>query len=370
MHLTFKKKFMKNFRLLMTAAIFLSSHLAAQVQIQTSIPTVGLVQKNQLWNLLLINGSMQSITGRLELIVRDRQTGLEMLSAVTSFFTLPKGSLQVNTNLLNPIQYNYTGMDPNSSINNLLPVGSYNACFLFVKQVADKHDQLAEECISFDVETLSPPMLASPADSSTLEIQPAQFSWIPPTPVEMLRHLNYEILITEIKPGQKANEALQENMPFYNSADLKNNFLSYPAALPAFEKDKWYAWQVVARDESNYAAKTETWTFSVKSPKPKNIEPASVSYILLKSSDNRADIHFITERSLNVKYYSFDKEHDALIRFINSSGQVVQEQKQKISYGDNFLSLKLTNNFSQGQVYTIEITDQQNIKHTALFTIK
>jgi len=356
--------------LISSACCFLFINIHAQVHIQPSLPTVGLVQKNQLWNLLLINGTTQPLSGRLELILRDRQTGTEMLSATTTIFTLSKGSMQVSTNLLNPIQYNYTGIDLNSSINNLLSVGTYTACYSFVKQYTDKQESMAEECVSFDVEPLSPPMLMSPADSSKLDIQPAQFTWLPPTPVEMSKHLSYDILITEIKPGQKANEALQENIPFYSSSDLKNNFLSYPATLPSFEKDKWYAWQVIARDEVNYAAKTETWTLSIRSPLPPKIETANVSYILLKPNDDHGGINLITDRNLNIKYYSFDKEHESLIRLLNSTGQVLQEVKQKISYGDNFLALKLTNNFFQGQVYTIEITDEQNIKHTALFTIK
>ena len=362
---------MKKIQILISSACcFLFINMYAQVHIQPSLPTVGLVQKSQLWNLLLINGTTQPLSGRLELILRDRQTGTEMLSATTTIFTLSKGSVQVSTNLLNPIQYNYTGIDPNSSVNNLLPVGTYTACYSFVKQYADKQEQMGEECVSFDVEPLSPPMLMSPADSSNMDIQPGQFTWLPPMPVEMSKHLSYDILITEIKPGQKANEALQENLPFYNSSDLKNNFLSYPATLPSFEKDKWYAWQVIAKDEMNYAAKTETWTFSIRSQTPPKIEAANISYILLKPNDDHGGINFITERNLNIKYYSFDKEHEALIRFLNSTGQVLQEVKQNISYGDNFLALKLTNNFFQGQLYTIEITDEQNIKHTALFTIK
>jgi hypothetical protein len=356
--------------LIFTAGCFASVSSQAQVHIQPSIPTVGLVQKNQLWNLLLVNGTAQPMSGRLELILRDRQTGSEMLSATTTIFTLSKGSLQLNTNLLNPIQYNYTGMDPNSSINNLLPVGAYTACYSFVRQTAGKQDQVAEECVSFDIEPLSPPMLMSPPDSSKLEIQPTQFTWMPPTPVEMTRHLNYEVLITEIRPGQKANEALQENIPFYSSSGVKNNFLSYPTALPAFEKDRWYAWQVIAKDDLSYAAKTETWTFSVKSLLPPKTEPTNISYIQLKTNDDHGDVNYLNDHNLNVKYYSFDKEHETLIRFFNSAGQVLQETRLKVSYGDNFLVLKLTNNFFQGQVYTIVITDEQNIKHTALFSIK
>jgi hypothetical protein len=39
-------------------------------------------------------------------------------------------------------------------------------------------------------------------------------------PAGMISRLRYEILITEIKAGQKADEALQDNMSFFNSADV------------------------------------------------------------------------------------------------------------------------------------------------------
>src|SRR5258705_8985741 len=93
------------------ALMILSTMIQAQVYIQTTLPTVGLVQKNQLWNLVLINGTTGSMEGKLELVLRDRQTGLELMTATTSRFSLPKGSLSVNVNNLNPIQYNYLGMD-------------------------------------------------------------------------------------------------------------------------------------------------------------------------------------------------------------------------------------------------------------------
>lgn len=235
-----------------------------QVYIQTALPTAGLIQKNQLWNLVLVNGVNTPMEGKLTLVLRDRQTGLEMMSAVTGRFSLPKGSLSLNVNNLNPIQYNYMGFTPGNLFNGLLPSGAYTACYVFSQYASDKEAPLAEECVAFDVEPLSPPMLIFPADSSELEVNPSQFSWTPPTPAGMMNQLRYDILIAEIKPGQKAAEALQDNMSFYNSAGLVSNLLPYSGAMPAFEKDKWYSWQIVARDEKNYAGKSEVWVFKVK----------------------------------------------------------------------------------------------------------
>src|SRR5262245_34275945 len=119
-------------KILMTVALVTLIVVSnAQVYIQTTVPTVGLVQKNQLWNLVLINGTTAPIDGRIDLVLRDRQTGMELLTATTSRVTLPKGSLSVNINNLNPVQYNYLGMDPGGTLNGLLPAGTYSACYAF-----------------------------------------------------------------------------------------------------------------------------------------------------------------------------------------------------------------------------------------------
>lgn len=372
MNMILYKKYSRNFfaTLFIAFLVFQFTITEAQVHIQTTMPTVGLVQKNQLWNLLLINGMAQSLNGRLSLTLRDRQNGTDLLTATTTNFTLPTGTLQVNVNQLNPIQYNYSGMEPDGSINNLLPSGAYSACYSFVKQDGNKQELIAEECVSFDVEPLSPPMLIIPSDSSKLELQPAQFSWTAPTPSAMIKRLYYEILITEIKPGQKANEALQENIPFYNSSAIKNNFLNYPAALPPFEKDKWYAWQVIAKDGSSYAGKSETWTFSIPSTEIPPVIPPNASYMLLKANNSNSGVYYADKRNLYVKYYSFDKQHETLVRLLSSEGKVLQEIKRNVLYGDNYLSFRLGNQFSSGQIYTLEITGEQKIKYSALFSIQ
>jgi hypothetical protein len=271
---------------LLTAAIIIQIMMlpvTAQVYIQTTLPAAGMVQKNQLWNLVLINGTNSNIDARLTLSLRDRQRNTELMTASASRFTIPRGSLPVNVNSLSPIQYNYLNMLPNNTFNDLLPAGSYMVCYRLDQLVGERQVPLAEECAPFDIEPLSPPMLLFPADSSELEVNPTQFSWIPPTPAGMLPGLRYDIFIAEIRNGQKPAEAIQENLPFYQTTNQPDNFITYPAALPAFEKEKWYCWQVVARDEKNYAGKTETWVFKINKPNGKPETVKGTSFLKMKT---------------------------------------------------------------------------------------
>lgn len=353
---------------ILICGLLLSAVIRAQVTIQPNVPIAGLVQKSQLWNILVVNSGTASYDCRIELVLRDRATGQEVFTATTGLFVLPPGAKQVNVNTLNPIQYNYLVNTGTNSLQGLIPAGMYTACYIVRASTVDKTTPLAEDCIQFDTEPLSPPMLIFPTDSSELEASPAQFSWIPPTPVGMFDRLQYDVLITEVKEGQKADEAIQQNLPFYSDGNVFSNFLNYPSSAQGFEKDKWYAWQVVARDDRSYAGKSEVWVFKVKDPKKTEASPSS--YVLLKSVGADQGTYYLNSDKLNIKYYSYDRAYTATIRLKRSDGKLVQEIKQKTEYGDNLFSFKLGNNFREGQLYVIELTDPQGKTHTALFGIQ
>lgn len=365
---------MRKFLTAITISMFVSGVIQAQVYIQTTLPTVGLVQKNQLWNLVLVNGTTASIEGKLDLVLRDRQTGMELMTATTSRFTLLKGSLSVNVNNLNPIQYNYLAMDGGSMLNGLLPAGAYIACYSFTKIAAEKPEQIAEECVPFDIEPLSPPMLIYPADSSELDAVPAQFTWTPPTPAGMISRLRYEILITEIKPGQKEDEALQDNMSFYNIADVINNFLTYPASLPSFEKEKWYGWQVVARDDKSYAGKSEVWVFKVKQASPVELMIKGTPYIRMKPDGAELGIapNGILKLSYDNRYA--DSSVTVTIKDLSSEsdGGKPPQFRVKIVPGENQIqySLKKIMRLSDQSTYEASIVNSAGEKSVVQFRIK
>ena len=358
---------MKKIFFFLILSLSFERNINAQVTLQPSIPTIGLLQKDQLWYIMVINNNNKQYECKFELTLLDRKTGLEILTAISGQISIPAGVKQLNVNVLNPIQYNYFVSGIDNRFQSLIPVGSYTACYTLTDIINKDNGKLSEECIQFDIEPLSPPMLIFPSDSALLENAPVQFSWIPPTPAGMFNHLSYELIISEINNGQKAEEAIQQNIPFYSDAAIKNNFSNYPATAIAFERDKWYSWQVIARDEQNYVGKSESWVFKVSPPKatpPKNENP---NYISLNSVSQEQGIHVIDDNRLNIKYYSFDKEYTTKINFFTADNDMVYSMKQKIIYGDNFFNLKISNQFNVGQIYKIEIIDLKGNSHIALF---
>lgn len=344
---------------ILIVAIF-PTFIKAQISLQPSIPAVGLVQKSQLWNVLLVNSSAKSYDCQLGLVLRDRATGQEIMTASTGQFTIAPGSKQLNTNIVSPVQYNYILAGIDNNMQGLLPVGLYTACYCLIS----KDGTLAEECIQFDTEPLTPPMLIQPADSSILEVAPNQFSWVPPAPDGMFDRLHYDVIITEVNEGQKANEAIEENIPFYNEGNQIANILSYPTPSPSFVKDKWYAWQIIARDDRNYAGKSEVWVFKVSSITQREL-PLNDLYLLIQ--DDVKGTYQISSDILHVKYFSYDQEYEAQILFSDERGNNIKTVKKKIVPGDNYLDFPLTNEFTAEDRYRITILDKNNKPHTLSF---
>lgn len=336
----------------------------AQVTLQPVLPAAGMITQNQLWNVLVVNSSNTVFNCTLKMVLSDRQTGQPVFTAITASFSVAAGAKQLNTNTLSPIQYNFLSGGSNTPAG-LLPAGSYTACYS-LSVSAGKGDELAEDCVEFDAEPLSPPLLIFPSDSSRLQTMPGQFSWTPPSPAGMFNRLHYEILITEVREGQNANEALQENIPFYNDGTLINNMINYPGTATSFEKGKWYAWQIVARDDRQYAGKSDVHVFTIEEDSNKIKLPAD---IYLSLEDNAKGTYELTNRKINIKYFSFDKAHEAKIVFSDDKGEAIKTNKRKISQGQNYFEFQLGNRFNPNTIYTVTITDNQSKQHSLTFRL-
>lgn len=340
----------------------------AQVTLQPILPATGMIQKDQLWNILVINNTGVEYNCRIDMLLKDRISGQEFYTATTNTFPLGKGAKQLNANALNPIQYNDAVSSFNTKLQGLLPIGSYLACYSLVA-FDGKAFSLADECVPVDVEPLSPPMLASPSDSTISEVRTTQFSWIPPAPLGIFNGLNYELIITELNEGQRADEALQQNIPFYNTSNLFSNSFIYPASAPQFEKDKWYAWQVIAKDNQNYACKSESWVFKATSI-PVNQVFSNNSYVSLNQSAGGQTIFYAQNNLLNIKYHSYEAAHKGEIKLYGPNKQLMKKVKQDILYGDNLITVHLGNRFIRGQVYSVELLGLDGKKYEGLFSIK
>jgi len=343
--------------------------IQAQINMTLQVPPAGILLKNQLWNMLLVSSSNGSQLIKINVSLLDAQNNQVLLTAASRTITITKGATQLQVNDFTPIQYNYyssifnNDRDPNG----MLPAGNYIACYTIM---GDHNIRFDEDCISINVEPLSPPLLNTPANESVLQTNYPQFTWLPPTPKNIFGDLNYDFLLVEVLPGQASREAIQNNVPVYSAGRVRDLFYNYPASNKQLDTSKLYAWQVIAKNSYNSIISSDVWTFKITNQKPGHVIPINGSYILIQKSGEQTGVYTIENTNIGIKYYSFDPEHEAEVRVLSANGKVIKIFKEKISYGDNFFNYKLTRSFKKQEIYFIEIRDKQNNKYSASFRIK
>jgi len=150
-------------------------------------------------------------------------------------------------------------------------------------------DRVAEDCETAVIEPVSPPQLVNPPDSGETELTHPLFNWLPPSPYQLFTNLVYDFNLVEVQGMQTAAEALQQNIPLHGQGNLTTTNLQYPAALPALDTGKLYAWQITARSGGAEVARSEVWSFRVKYPME---DPARVSpgYYTRMKQENEAGL--------------------------------------------------------------------------------
>jgi hypothetical protein len=339
----------------------------AQLSLSIQEPPAGIVQKNQLWNLTLIYSGNTSVNITIGLSLIDLSDNQPVMTAYTRPLTLIKGVKQLRYSEVSPVQYNYLTPSPSRLADAFLAIGNYRVCYTVYNGAGHSEEIFAEDCISIEVAPLSPPQLSMPADSAKVETPYPQFAWLPPTPITLFSDLNYDILVTEVRQGQIPEEAIQENMPVYNMRHLITTVSNYPSSNKSLDTGKIYAWRVMAKNGEVLAAQSDVWTFRITHEKPGPLTPVNGMYMELKNDFGSTNTGIIPDDVLGIKYYSYDKTHDAVIRFTNDQGEVIKEINKTIQYGNNFLVIKLDHSFSKEKTYFVEISDLQTSRYRASF---
>ncbi len=356
---------MKHFLFIAIVLTSLQAHTQLSMTIQ--VPPTGVLLKNQLWNALIVNNAVGSRQLKLSLVLSDLDAHLPVLSATTMPFLISAGAKQLRASDVS-VLYNY---EPASTMdrdpNGFLSAGNYEACYTLL-DVTNVHEvETLEDCIDFTVEPLMPPMLNMPANQGVLK-SITQFSWLPPSPINIFNNLTYNIIVTEVQAGQTAAEAIQQNIPVINNNN-QNLFLT-PSLNPVLDTGKVYAWQVIAKNKNFYSAQSEVWTFKLITSNADSIQQKSQSFIELKNTQEASGINILKDKTLQLKYYSFDPAHTVTITFYDPESKIVKQLKEKIVYGDNLLRLILDNSFKVKKTYLVEIQLNNTQKLTTSFILQ
>lgn len=337
----------------------LALRAVAQVSMTVQLPPAGVLQKAQLWNIVLVSASNNPENVRITLRLMDAQTNQPVLTGITRIITLNKGAKQLRAADVMPVQYEYLNATIDRSVNGLLSAGNYIACYSLMV-IADKMgNQPGEDCIPFVIEPVSPPLLNTPANKSVLESRLPQFTWLPPAPVNLFTDLNYEMVLTELHPGQSPEEAIQQNIPVYRAPRLKNMFVNYPAGAVALDTAKQYAWTVTARNGSLYAAQTEVWTFRVKGVQ-NTARITNGAYVQLKK-----ELDGLVINCNYLRCFYNNETPDSTVKYeliaLENDNRVARSGSLAIKRGDNRLDVPLNKiGLSNGKSYLFRLRNSRS----------
>ena len=257
----------------------------AQLLVNFQLPPAGLVAKPQLWTMALTNTTNASMSIHVEMTLTSTYSNQQVMTAVTNTITLAPGTMQLNSSLFTPIQYNVISSDYNidANPNSLLPVGDFDACFHFFLHTLDNVTEVTEQCEEMYIESLAPPQLVYPYDQTSIDETNPLFTWLPPVPMNLFPNLRYQLNLVAINPLQSAADAMQQNIPVYQQDNLSESELFYPVAAPALEYNKQYAWQIVAKNNDAVVGTTEVWQISLKHfDKATGLKAGDLPYVKLK----------------------------------------------------------------------------------------
>lgn len=334
----------------------------AQVSMTLQVPPTGVLMKNQLWNMLLVNGGAGQLV-RVNLVLLDVKNNQPVLTAASAPLTLGKGVHQLQAKDLSPIQYVYTApasrvdMDPNG----MLPAGTYQVCYSVVN-VEKGSLTLIENCIPLNIDPMSPPLLNTPADGELLNTPYPQFTWLPPTPLGIFNDLSYDMVLVEVLPGQGKADAVQQNVPVYTIGRTRNQYMNYPASYRSLDTSKLYAWRIVALNNGQAVALSDIWSFRVASNKPVHTPQPDGAYISVKRGLDATVIS-----SGNVLRFTYDNVaadtsvHYTITALEDPGNPVIQEGDVKLKYGTNLLQVTIqkVKGFASGKVYLFRFANSR-----------
>ena len=351
---------------LLIVGVLMGWCLQAQVVITLQLPPLGLTIKPQLWNMSLINTTGASMTARLQMVMTDAGTGQTVLTATTPSFLLPAGAKVVTANTVAPVAYTAgAGYTIDANPNGFLPVGVYNICYTVTRWTNDISDQVAEECVTAEVEPISPPQLIQPGDSDRVLFRRPFFSWMPPTPYNSFSNLLYDWILVEVQSTQSGADAIQQNVPVLLQSNISFTSLQYPLSMPELDTGKIYAWRVTAKNNLSPIANSEVWSFRIQKVENDTFHAPSKGYYTQLRREQDASYAI----SGNVLRFLYQHEVNsstvpvAITDISNATHQAVQLDSSylAVKYGANYLSLDLGDKgLTDHHMYLLDLTNERN----------
>lgn len=356
---------MKN-RIFILFFLFISFSGYSQINISVQLPASGFVPKSQLWNVVLINNNGEDLQIMVRFTLSDANTGQPLLSAASGSFLMNKGVKLLKEGDVQPIQYNNYSIDFSKDF---LPIGSYIICYQIISE--PKQQIVGEECVRINIDPLSPPLLNTPFNGEELNTHYPQFSWMPPTALEMFNRLNYDLIVSEILPGQTATDAIMQNSPIYSRNNITQTYDQYPSSYLKLDTGKIYAWQIIAKNGESFAAKTEVWKFKIK---PVNLTTSLIDdYPFIQLKQESPEHGIAPNGILKISYRNETADTTVIVHLLETGNASKADNhfELRVISGENLLQKDIRNIIHPkvNKVYEAYIINSRKEKWYTLFEI-
>lgn len=338
----------------------------AQLILNVQLPPSGVIQKSQLWNILVTNTRLNNVSATINMTMINNQSGERVLTASTRIVSFLPGNTMLNATALLPIQYNIisSGYNLDAGPEGFLPPGTFTVCYNFNLSTIDK-TTIAQECNTVNVEPLSPPQLILPENEKDLDTTDVpQFSWLPPAPLNLFTNLQYDLYLVQVDSGQSGSDAIQTNIPVLIQHDIASPSLLYPSSAPALQFGVQYAWKVVAKNNEVPVSNSEVWVFSLRSSSG-NIRGSELPYTRLQKNNESG--YAICSGKLKFAYINetTDSVWNVMIFDIDNNKSIpipAALDTAPLKSGLNLINIDLANNsyFIDRHVYSLELHNSRN----------
>jgi hypothetical protein len=340
--------------------------LQAQVVITLQLPPLGLTIKPQLWNMSLINTTGASMTAQLQMTMTDAGTGQAVLTATTPTFLLPAGAKPITANTVAPVAYTTgAGYTIDANPNGFLPVGVYNICYTVTRYTNDITEQIAEECVTAEVEPISPPQLIQPGDSDRVLSHRPFFTWLPPTPYNSFSNLLYDWVLVEVQTTQSGADAIQQNVPVFLQSNISFTSLQYPLSMPELDTGKLYAWRVTAKNNLSPITNSEVWSFRIQKLSTDTFHAVSKGFY--SPLRREPDASYVISGKVLRFLYRHEENSNTVQVAITDISKTAQQEVQldssylAVKYGSNYMDLDLVDKgLTDHHMYLLDVTNARN----------
>lgn len=202
----------------------------------------------------------QRLTASLTVTVRERKEGTVCVLRTGEFLVVPgTNTVPATAARSGSVQFANSRTGRIIGQSKLFPTGEYDYCFALTIRNTDNPP--FEQCFSYSLAPFTELSLIDPFNKDTICSKRPVLSWEPLIPA--IPGSYYQLVLSEVKTGQNATEALNYNLPLINQRSLISPVLPYPSMGRELQQGKKYAWQVTAYKDLTILNRSAVWEFVV-----------------------------------------------------------------------------------------------------------